>query len=77
MVDEAQRLRARAARYRQFAELSCDGKTRAHRLQSASRFERLADGNATPVAPAAPLAPHGFSPLLVLKRMLGRVAAAG
>ena len=73
MSDEAQRLRARAARYRQFAELSCDGKTRARRLQSASRFERLADGNATP---AAPLAPHGFSPLLVLKRMLGRVAAA-
>jgi hypothetical protein len=73
-LDQAQKWRSRAARYREFAELSCDGATRRSRLAHAQRFERLADEiegrpGAPPQAAARP-----FAPLAALRRVLGRAS---
>jgi len=70
-VDEAQKWRARAARYREFAELAMDGTARTRRMERARNFERLAaelEGGAAP-APA-----HANSSLSGLRRTLSRVA---
>lgn len=70
-MDEAQKWRARAARYREFAELAMDGVARARRMERARNFERLAlelEG-ATPPRP-----PQPASPLAGLRRTLQRFA---
>ena len=70
-MDEAQKWRARAARYREFAELAMDGTARARRIERARNFDRLAlelEGG------AAPRPPQTDSPLAGLRRTLARVA---
>jgi len=76
-MNQAQKWRSRAARYREFAALSCDGATRRARLARAQRFERLADeieggGGGAPRVPRA--APPAFAPLAALRRVFGRAA---
>lgn len=70
-MDEAQKWRARAARYREFAELAMDGAARTKRMERARNFERLAaelEGSQSP-------APAHASPLVSgLRRTLSRVA---
>ena len=78
ILSQAQRWRSRAARYREFADLSYDGATRRARLARAERFERLADeiegvpGTPSPLAPQAAL--HPFAPLAALRRVFARAS---
>ena len=77
-MDEAQKWRARAARYREFAELAMDGTARLRRLDRARDFERLAaelEGVASP-APASPR-PLAAALFRTLARVVGFGAAAG
>jgi hypothetical protein len=70
-VDEAQKWRARAARYREFAELAMDGAARLKRMERARNFERLAaelEGSRAPVPARARPIVSG------LRRTLSRVA---
>jgi hypothetical protein len=70
-LDEAEKWRARAARYREFAELAMDGTARSRRMARARDFERLAnelDG-------AEPAASEPNPALAGLRRTLSRVAA--
>lgn len=69
-MDEAQRWRARAARYREFADLAMDGAARARRRERASHFERLADRLEGGTHAASP---HPVSAGSALRRTLSRV----
>jgi len=78
-VSQAQRLRARAARYREFAALSCDEAARRTRLTRAANFERLADElqglvrKKPATAASSALAPLA-APFATLWRALGRAS---
>jgi hypothetical protein len=76
-LNQAQTHRARAQRYREFADLACDAATRRTRLARAANFERLADEIQgvvrKPPTPARTLAPLA-APLAALWRALGRAA---
>jgi hypothetical protein len=74
-VDEALKWRARAARYREFAELAMDGAARVRRLDRARNFERLAaelEGGASPTTP-----PRLNGLRQALSRVVGFWAVAG
>ena len=73
-MNQAQKWRSRAARYRQFADLSCDEATRRTRLAHAQRFERLADEIEGAPRLAPPAAPRPFAPLAALRRVFGRAS---
>ncbi len=68
-MDEALKWRARAARYREFAELAMDGAARVRRLDRAQKFERLA----AELEGAAPGAAAAHPPAHGLRRTLARV----
>ena len=70
-MDEAQKWRARAARYREFAELAMDGAARTRRMERARNFERLAAELEGIAAPGPAL---GRPVLAGLRRTLSRVA---
>jgi hypothetical protein len=70
-MDEAEKWRARAARYREFAELAMDGTARSRRIARAQNFERLADE----LDGAEPAASASIPAFAGLRRTLSRVAA--
>jgi hypothetical protein len=73
-MDAARKLRLKAERYRDFAVLAYDGKTREARFCRARHYERLADELEGQVAP--PPVPIGSaSPLETLRRAIARLAA--
>jgi hypothetical protein len=73
-MEEARKLRLKAERYRDFAALACDGRTREARFCRARHYERLADeldGRQPPLsAPAGPV-----TPLETLRRAIAKLAA--
>jgi hypothetical protein len=73
-MDAACKLRLKAERYRDFAVLAFDGRTREARLCRARHYERLADeleGRAPP--PSVPAGPA--TPLETLRRAIAKLAA--